>query len=635
MKPVLRITRQIVNQNFPQRIRLVQWMILSVVLLILLRSAYLQLIQYSEFNQVAAQQIARSRSVTVQRGTIADSQGNLVTASLPLYSLYAAPDQIEDPAAIAFYLSEILHIPVETLEKKLSGKSSFTWIRRYLPVSLKDLISSENFKGLHFIREYKRVYPGRNFSPQLIGFAGIDSKGLEGIEYEYDAHLMGRTPADSFWSQIWESNVEPAQGGSIKLTIQPQIQYYTDKELRNAYQKMEAESAIAMVMEVATGKILAMSTIPDFDANQFERYSPKRYFNQAIGFTYEPGSTFKIITLATALHYNVIQPDQTFFCENGSYEILDRTIHDTHPHGDLDIRGILKKSSNICAAKIGQLIPKPMFYKMIRDFGFGSKTDVGLPGEQTGKLYHYNNWSEVDVATLSYGHSVSVTPLQIITAVNAVANKGVYLSPKVIEEMQDPNGQVLPLPAGKEKRLITEENAAHLTEYMKAVTEKGGTGYSARVDGVEVAGKTGTARKFDYNKGEYSTENHIVSFVGYLPADKPELSLLVVINDPKHKYLGSKSAAPVFSKIAERAIGFYRKAPQQFQPFQSNLTIEESSIFKSENRHLAFKQWKGLTMRDALKKASQLKQKVEISGSGKVVRIENGSEENTLRLVFK
>lgn len=607
-----------------------------MVLAILLRSAYLQLIQYSEFNEVVARQIARSRSVTVQRGTISDAQGNLITASLPLYSLYAAPDQIEDPAAVAFYLSEVLSIPADKLEKKLSTKSSFTWIRRYLPINMKDLISGEKLKGLHFIREYKRVYPGRNFSPQLIGFAGIDSKGLEGIEYQYDSHLMGRVPSDSFWTQFWDSNVEPAQGGSIKLTIQPQIQYYTEKELRKAYNKMEAESAIAIVMETATGKVLSMSTVPDFDANQFERYPAKRYFNQAIGFTYEPGSTFKIITLATALHYNVIQPDQTFFCENGSYEILDRTIHDTHSHGDLDIRGILKKSSNIGAAKIGQLIPRPMFYKMIRDFGFGSKTNVGLPGEQTGKLYHYNNWSEVDVATLSYGHSISVTPLQILTAVNAVANKGVYLSPKVIEELKDPNGQVMPLAEGKEKRLITEENALHLTEYMKAVTEKGGTGFRARVDGIEVAGKTGTARKFDYEKGEYSRENHIVSFVGYLPADKPELTIFVAINEPRQEYLGSKSAAPVFSKIASRSIGFYRKAPTvKMKPFQTNLALEESSIFKSENRHLAFKRWSGLTMREALRKASQLKQKVEMKGSGKVVRVEQGSQENTLRLILK
>ncbi|MBU2648569.1 penicillin-binding protein 2 [bacterium] len=573
----------------------------------------------------------QTMSVKLQRGPILDNEGKILTVSLPMESVFAIPAEVENPEASARKLSAILNQPEDRIYKQLVANSSFIWIQRHPKPAVSDQIKALNLAGIYMIKEYQRFYPLQNHAAQLIGFSGIDSQGLEGLEYQYDQHLMGNADRHSIWNSIYNTpEFNEILGGSLELTINSKIQYYTEKELEKAVRITDAKNAISIVMESQTGNILTIASIPDYDPNNFEKFDQATYFNRAVSASYEPGSTFKIITISSALENNIIDDDNIFFCENGEYQIQDRVIHDVASYGWLPLEKIIQKSSNICAAKIGQLIPKPIFYRMIREFGFGEKTDIALPGEASGKVFPYEKWSDTDVATMSYGHSISATPIQIITAINTIATGGIFISPSVIKEAKTASGERIPLPETRKKRILRQEVAERVKSYMVAVVQDGGTGFRARIEGTTVAGKTGTSRIFDSQKQEYSTKNHILSFVGFFPAEAPKLTILVMLEEPQRKYLNSSTAAPVFAKIAEHARYLY---PGQFpiktkpQTGDMNETADEM-VFKplsipaaSESREESntrriVKRLQNKTFRDVLLIAARENITVEISGSG-------------------
>jgi cell division protein FtsI (penicillin-binding protein 3) len=541
------------RERFQFRAGWVRLGFLLIIVVILARALYLQVYEREKLEAMAERQHNQTLSVQLQRGPILDSNGKILTVSLPMDSAFVIPTEVEQPRVAARQLAAILETSEERVLSRLTAKSSFVWLQRNLKPVDAERIKALKLSGVYHLTEYQRFYPLENHAAQLIGFSGIDSQGLEGLEFQYDAHLMAGTSRHSAIKTLyWLPEQNHLHGGSLKLTINSKLQYIAEEELRRAVHEMSAKHGVAIIMASQTGHILAMANIPDFDPNVFERYPRSTYFNHAVSASYEPGSTFKIITIAAALENNVIEKDQYYYCEEGRYQIQDRLIHDVARYGWLSIEQIVQKSSNICAAKIGQMIPKPLFYRTILEFGFGSRTGIGLPGESPGKVFNYENWSATDVATMSFGHSIAATPIQILTAINAIATGGILIQPTVIAEVRKANGQLLERDRPQQKRVVKPEVAKAIKSFMVAATQPEGTGFPARLDGVTVAGKTGTSRKFDLAKQEYSTENHIVSFVGFFPAENPRFTILVMIDEPQKSYLGSRGTTPIFRRIAQQ-----------------------------------------------------------------------------------
>ena len=618
-------TQSFVFKSFSQRIIWIRRAFIIVILILILRSLQLQIFDRPWLEVRAERQHNQSISIKLQRGPIYDRDGNILAVSLPLDSIYAIPAEIEDPEEAARIISPILNEDETDLYKKLTAKVSFTWLLRNAKPSTSQQIRKLQVPGLSFLTEYQRFYPLKNHAAQLIGFSGIDSQGLEGLEYQYNDHLMDGSFHRTIWSTVYRRpNIDMPIGGSLVLTIDNQLQYFAEKELRASVKGMRAKFGVVVIMETQTGNILTIANIPDYDPNNFEKYEQANYFNRAISATYEPGSTFKVVTIATALDNEIVADDNIFFCENGEYQIQDRVIHDIDSYGWLPLKEIVQKSSNICAAKIGQIIPKPVFYKYIRDFGFGAKTAIGLPGEASGKVFDYQNWSDTDVATISFGHTISATPIQVITAINSIATGGLLIKPHIIKEAKDANGKIVQLSSTRKTRILKEETAKTVKEYMVSVTQSGGTGVRARVAGVTIAGKTGTSEKFDRRKKEYSKKIHTASFVGFFPAEAPRLTILVIVDEPQVEYLGSKSATTVFRKVAEHAIQLYpRRFPQieqmeepvtkVFKPMPAMSKQTPSKTKSLENiPHLL----KNKTLREILAIADRENFKVHVNGSG-------------------
>ncbi|MBU2512099.1 penicillin-binding protein 2 [bacterium] len=598
-------------------------------MIIILRAFYLQIIDRSNLQKQADNQWNHSISVNLRRGPIYDTDGNLLAVSLPLNSVFAIPGELSNSSQTAKDLASVIQVPATQIQKKLDANVSFVWIERNITPAESEKLKEMDLKGIHFLKEYQRFYPMKDHAAQLLGFSGIDSQGLEGIEYQYNEHLMDNSGHTAVWDYLYESpKLSSLSGGSLNLTIRSKLQYMTEKELRKAVQTMNAKNGVAIIMKSQTGEILSMANIPDYDPNNFDQYPPSRYFNRAVSATYEPGSTFKIITMAAAMDNKVIDKDSIFFCEEGEYQIQDRVIHDVSQFGWLPIKNIIQKSSNICAAKIGQRIPKPIFYKMIREFGFGSKTGITLPGEVSGKVHSYQSWSDTDVATISFGHTISATPIQVLMAINAIATGGILVKPKIVKSAVSANNEILSNESESwRKQILKPETAEIIKGFMVSVTQKGGTGYLARINGVSIAGKTGTSRKFDIRKREYSNTDHITSFVGFFPAENPVFSILVVIDEPQKEYLHSKGAAPVFRKIAQHAMRFYEDTAETQPSFDNSVTEDQNLFFTRET----YENWEqaqksipaclqGMTLREALAFANFKDLNLEINGSGRVIK---------------
>ena len=333
--------------------------------------------------------------------------------------------------------------------------------------------------------------------------------------------------------------------------------YKEKKYLLAATEKIETTRGQVIVMESKTASILAMANYPNYNPNYFSDYSTKTYLNWAVNSAYEPGSTFKVITLAAALEEKLINPQQKIYCEEGYFFIGGSIIRDVKPYSHLKLHEVLQKSSNICALKVGRLIDNKKFHQYILDFGFGKKTNIELPGEVKGVVHDYKKWSNLDKAVISYGHSISVTPIQLISAINTIANDGMYISPTIIRQTQNALNNYIKLPEQIKKKVISKKTSQILSKMMVSVTQKGGTGYLANIPNIEIAAKTGTARKYDKEQGQYSTESHILSFVGFLPAEKPQLTILVILDDPQKIAGVNRSAAPLFKSVAKAAIRHY------------------------------------------------------------------------------
>ncbi len=605
------------------------------------RMFQLQVLKKEALYRMAAQQQHAQIPLVPKRGTISDRKGNELAVSVEVDSVYADPQKIVDPRKTAQSLGAILQIDPEELQERLRSKISFEWIQRKISPKEAEEIKALRLPGVSFLKENKRFYPAAQLASHVVGFVGLDSKGLEGLESQYDKILTGNqqvwTPTKDARGREIVERVSPREGDhyqNLVLTLDQQIQHLVEAELGRTVQKWGARGGFAIVMEPSTGRILSMAVYPSFNPNQFLQYRAGAWKNRAVVDTFEPGSMFKTILAAAAIEEKIVRPTDSFYCENGSYTVYDRTIHD-HGHskyGWLTFEQIIKVSSNIGASKVGEKMGKDCFYRYIKAFGFGEKTQVGLPGESRGILQHPRYWSPVALDTISFGQGISVTGIQLITALCAVANGGSLMRPFIIERITDEKGRtVQTFQPEIVRKVLTEKTAKKVTLLLKATTEKGGTGEGAVPAGFDVAGKTGTAQKVDSLLRGYSEDRYTSGFMGFAPADNPRLAALVVIDEPQGSTYGGVVAAPAFREIVGKALPHLNVFPGGTLIVKNEADLiprgdelkaaplpEDVRMGKGMDKEV-MPDLTGLTIRSAMSRIEGRGLIVKVSGNGKVV----------------
>lgn len=557
------------------RIRLIGVLFTLGFVLVTLRAFDLQVMQEKEWDDRAERQHQKVIPLTPQRGTIYDSNGEELAVSVDVNSIYAEPRKLEDREDTARKLARALDLTPRAVKAKLRGNSSFVWLQRQVTPAQSERVRELKINGVGMIKEPRRFYPNSNLAAHLLGFTGLDPKGLEGLELEYDKTILGRggylvMERDALGRGIGAGTPEvqgATRGHDLYLTLDKNLQYIVERELADGLRQADAKSGTVVMLEPSTGKVLAMASSPEYNPNAIFRYKPSQWRNRAVCDSFEPGSTFKIFLMAAALNEAVVSTAQKINCENGSYRVGGKEIHDHKKYQKLTPAEIIKFSSNIGAAKIGKLLERKTFYRYIEDFGFGQQTGIDLPGEAVGLLRPPDKWFEVDLAAISFGQGVSVTPIQLATATAAIANGGYLMAPYIVERVIDSQGQVTMQNRPQVvRKVVAGDVAQQVARMMEMATEDGGTATNARVPGFRVAGKTGTAQKVDPVTGGYSSDKRVASFVGFLPAENPRLVILVVIDEPKRGVYGGLLAAPVFSRIAAQSMQYLKIAPSQDVP---------------------------------------------------------------------
>ncbi len=527
------------------------------------RLAYLQLIRYSEYLGRAQRQQQRIVEVTPRRGAIYDRNLHPLAMSIPVDSCFAVPSEIKNTQLAARLLSSVLGIPREVLEARLDPGRSFVWVARKLPPDKMQAIAALNLRGVYFQKENQRFYPKRELAAHVLGYVDLDEKGLGGIEYALDGQIRGKSEkilvladAKRRWFDATETSREA--GANVILTLDEKIQYIAERELAAAIARTHAIAGTVIVQDPGNGKIFAIANWPRFNPNAVGDSTAESHMNRAVSALYEPGSTFKLITLAAAFDEHITRPGEIFDCQNGAVYIGGHRIRDHKPFGILTVSDILAQSSDVGAIKIALRLGAPKFYDYIRAFGFGTPTGVDLPGESKGLVRRLENWTPVSLGSISMGQEIGVTPIQLVGAVSAIANGGLLHKPHVVQELRR-GEEALPLPGAlapaEPKRVIRPETSATLRRLMEGVVLEG-TGKLARLDGWTAAGKTGSAQKIDPATGRYSPTQFIASFTGFAPINSPAVTILVSLDSPIGLREGGQVAAPVFKRIAEQVLAY-------------------------------------------------------------------------------
>ncbi len=537
-------------------------------LVIGLKAVYLQVFADDGLSQRASSEYCRAVESRGKRGTIYDVKSRELVVSTKVVNIGAHPRQIENPGEIAAAVSQVLTVDRQALEKRLALDKSFVWIKRNESPDKAKALSRVVSKGLDFTDSFSRIYPNKSLSAQVLGFSGTDAHGLEGLEYYYDEYLKGDTwkqtvIKDALGRIFQQTKVRTPEmeGKNLILTIDANIQFIAEQALKKAVLKYNAKSGMAVVMRPDTGAIRALAHYPTFNPNAFGQFPRETWRNRAITDPFEPGSTMKVFLAAAALDSGICTPGTQIDCENGKYRIGSNVIHDTHPYEWLTLHDIVKYSSNIGAAKIAEMIGPKALYDTLGKFGFGEKTGIDCPGESAGTLRHYESWRAIDHATISFGQGVSVSAVQLLTAVSAIANHGVLMQPRMVKAITNPDGSILQQFEPKIiRQAINPETAEQLKIMMRAVTEPDGTGPQAVPDGYPVCGKTGTAQIINSN-GTYLNCEYNAAFVGFAPFESPKLAVLVMVEGPKGNHYGGIVAAPAFREIVRETFNYLDVPP--------------------------------------------------------------------------
>jgi cell division protein FtsI (penicillin-binding protein 3) len=622
------------------RIRMIGGLFAFFFLIISARAFFLQVVQKEQLLKLAEKQYQKVVQLTPARGAIYDRNGAALAVSIEMDSCYAETRNMENIAEASARLAPLLGMTRRDLQAKLEGSRNFVWLQRRITPELSSKIKYLDIEGIGFVKESKRYYPNAEIAGHVIGFTGIDPEGLEGIERKYDSTILGGTgylvtERDALGRDIaLKGSVvkNASKGNNVTLTLDKNIQYITEKELSKAVQTSRAKGGIALVMEPQSGKVLAMANYPDFNPNSYFKYPQSALRNRAISDSFEPFSTLKTFLIAAALEEKVVSPTDAFNCEDGSWRVGGRTIHDTHRYSSLSVAEILKYSSNIGAAKIGRNLGRERLAEYLRRFGFGDRSGIDLPGEANGSVRDQRQWFGVDLATISFGQGVAVTSLQLVAGVSAIANGGKLMKPYLVEKITDDSGDVLKEFTPQTRRqVINQETARAVARMMEGVAAEGGTGMSAAVEGYRVAGKTGTAQKVDPITKWYSVDKRTASFIGFVPADNPRLTILVVIDEPRTSSYGGVVAAPAFSAIALQSLCYLKVPPDQpvkkrpetieakAAPPADHIPVAAEGTINEAVEGSRMPDFRGMSMRQALRSMEKHGLNVKLIGSGRAV----------------
>jgi cell division protein FtsI (penicillin-binding protein 3) len=523
----------------------------------------LQVVHYADFTQKAARQQQRSIEASPVRGIIYDRNGNDLAMSVNVDSVFAVPSEISDPRTASGILGKVLKIDPVEIENRIRASRAFAWVARKVDADTGARIRALNLKGIYFQKESKRFYPKRELAAQVLGYVGLDDEGLGGVEHEFDHRLKGK-PGTMLISmdakQRWFGRVEkdPDPGENIVLTIDEKIQYIAERELEQALADTHAEAGTIIVENPHTGAVLALANRPTFNPNNLSSTRAQALKDRAVTDIYEPGSTFKIVTLSAALEERLTTPDETIDCQMGSIVVNGLRIHDHHAYGALTVRQILEHSSDVGAIKLALRLGQERFDRYIRAFGFGSQTGIELPAETRGLTKPVNRWSKVSIGAISMGQEIGVSPVQLVSMVNSIANDGVYVPLRIIMGTTAPRStpQLVDFHPAPGRRVISAMTAAQMKQIMEGVVLRG-TGTRAILNGYSSAGKTGTAQKIDPATGTYSRSKYIASFTGFAPVNNPALTVLVVLDSPVGEHEGGQVAAPVFARVAQKVLAYW------------------------------------------------------------------------------
>lgn len=617
------------------------------------RLIQVQLVRHGHYVARAQRQQERTLALNPVRGSILDRRGRVLAESVAAESIYADPQAIGDRRGVARRLSRVrgLGLTARELEVKLRGNNSFAWIARQLPLETTAEVRGLGLPGIYFLEAHRRTYPRAMLGANVIGYVGVDGDGLGGIEQTFDAHVRGTAGKVTLLKDarrgvylVGGDGANRARDGhDVVLTIDTVIQFIAERALKKAVEHFRAAGGSVIVMDPGSGDILAMASAPTFDPNRFRDFPPAAWKNRTVQDSYEPGSTFKIITAAAGLEEQLVTPSQLLDCGNGSITIGNITIseHDDHRYGLLSFEDVIVHSSNVGTVRVGLALGEQRLDHWIRRFGFGQKTGIPLPGEASGLLARTEKWTRVSPASISIGQEIGVTPLQIIRGVAAVATGGMLVEPRVVKSVLDHDGRTIYEPARKGPvRVMSEKTAAVLNEILKNVVSRG-TGANAALAEHVVAGKTGTAQKA-FGRAGYIDGRYVGSFAGYVPADRPRLAILVVIDEPRGEHYGGAVAAPAFREIAEgtlRYLGIPPSLPSRSIGVSDPLLAAFSQPGRPAGPASSVPDLRGLDARAAVARAVSSGLAVRTIGSGVVTSQEPepggalpGDRRMTLRL---
>ncbi|MDD5296672.1 MAG: penicillin-binding protein 2 [Rhodocyclaceae bacterium] len=564
----------LLSEKLPDwRARILLLFLMLAFLALAVRSIYLQGINNDFLQQKGASRYARVLELPATRGRITDRNGEPLAVSAPVKSIWAVPEYVEVTPAQERDLAAALDMDVRELARRLAIEKDFVFLKRQIPPQLADKVATMKLPGIYQQAEYRRFYPSAEVTAHLIGFTGADGEGQEGMELAFDRQLLGK--AGSRWVikdrrghivEDVQSIKPPRNGNDISLAMDSKIQYLAYAQLRDCVAEHKAKGAGIVVLDVKTGEVLALVNLPTYNPNNRERLSGAQLRNRAVTDTFEPGSTMKPFTIALGLESGKYRPDTIIQTGNGHLTIGKATVHDSHPGGAMSVSQVIQKSSNVGATRIALSLPPEDMWNNFESLGFGNPPKLGFPGEATGRVRPWKYWRPIEQATMSFGHGISVSLVQLARAYEVFARDGDML-PVSLRRMEGP------APAGKQ--VLSPETARQVRAMLELVVQPGGTATKAAIPGYRAAGKTGTAHKLD--GGHYAENRYIASFVGFAPASDPRLIVAVMVDEPSAgKYYGGDVAAPVFSRVmagALRTLGVAPDAP--IKPLQYAVKVED------------------------------------------------------------
>ena len=610
------------------RIRVIVLFISILLIAIIAKVFYIQVFQYQKLNSLASSLWSRNLPITADRGLILDRNGKVLASNITTTSLYLVPNQIKNKEEVARNLATILDVSYEEMYKHVSKKTSIERVHpegRQLSFEIADEINKLNYDGVYLLKESKRYYPYGNLLSHVLGYVGIDNQGLSGLELEYDDILTGSSGAIKYYSdalgnklEIAEEYVEPTNGNNLTLTIDLDLQIAVERELDNAQAKYDPEHILAVAMNPNTGEILAMASRPNYDPNNYQTYTQEVLArNLPIWMMYEPGSTMKITTLAAAINEGVVNLFEDTFYDKGSVNVDGATIHcwKSGGHGAQTFLNVVENSCNPGFVELGFRLGKEKLFEYIKNLGFGEKTGIDLNGEAKGILFDLDKVGNVELATTAFGQGVSVTPIQQITSVSAIVNGGTLYKPYIVKSTENSKGDILTSVSPTKVRTVITEETSKMVRYALESVVANGSGRNAYIENYRIGGKTGTAQKV--NNGAYMVGNYILSFIGFMPADNPQIVVYVAIDNPKGVVqYGGTVAAPIAKGIFESYIEI-----NDLEPVKDGMPKEYNWL---DTKYSVLPNVVGLTVKEA---NTILKgYKIEYSGTGNKVIYQSPDE---------